>query len=40
MECYIELQVTYNNITYFFTPNTHTLKTRGTIVDCNHFLSS
>ena len=39
-ECYIELQVTYNNNTYFLTPKTHILKKRGTVVDCNQVLSS
>ena len=34
-----ELQVTYNNNTYFLTPKTHILKKRGTIVNCNQVLS-
>ena len=36
--CYTELQVTRENHTYFMTPRTHILKTKGTQISCNALL--
>ena len=33
--CYAELQVSRNNVTYFLTPRTHILKLKGTQVACS-----
>lgn len=33
--CYSELQVTRNNETYFLSPRTHILKTKGNQINCN-----
>lgn len=38
--CYNELQVTANNKTFFLSPRTHVLKTRGTQIQCNSLLPS
>ena len=39
-ECYAELKVMKGNSTYFLTPRTHIIKTRGTRVTCNTILPS
>ena len=38
--CYAELQVTRNNKTFFLTPRTRILKSKGTEVPCNRLLPS
>ena len=38
--CFAELQVTRNNQTFFLTPRTHVLKTKGTEIPCNRILPS
>ena len=39
-ECYAELKVTKGNATYFLTPRTHIIKTRGTRITCNTIIPS
>ena len=39
-KCYAELKVVKGNSTYFLTPRTHIIKTRGTRVSCNTILPS
>ena len=39
-ECYAELKVMKGNSTYFLTPRTHIIETRGTRVTCNTILPS
>ena len=38
--CYAELQVTRNNKTFYLTPRTHILKSKGTEIPCNKVLPS
>ena len=38
--CFAELQVTRNNQTFFLTPRTHVLKTKGTEIPCKRILPS
>jgi hypothetical protein len=38
--CYAELQVSRNNSTFYLTPRTHILKTKGTKILCNALLPS
>lgn len=39
-ECYTQLQVSWNNETWFLTPKTHILIKRGTLISCNPALPS